>query len=151
MNGALRTMLATRDGLIPVTSGFTPQSSAAAKRLRAAVAAVAHGASGDRFAVPRPMQCQPLSPARQSTGFYRAESFTSHGPSGRLGPPLLEIPDIMGCGRTATDSRRQNVWSQADSRTVVSGQIAGEAHVSLGTVKTHLKRLFSKTGTHRKV
>ena len=151
MNSALRVMLQARDGLIPAASGFAPQAKAPATVFARAVANAAAGGPGGRFAVPRPSGAAPYFVLVSRLGAATAGALTSRR-------PILVIVSDPSSSADFDRALLQETYGLTPAECLVACQLANghsieslaeQMHVSVGTVKTHLKRSFSKTSTHR--
>lgn len=145
MNRAARALLREGDGLLLSSRGVVASTPGATTALLRGIDRAAQGEAG-RVQVPRPSRA-PLSlrvePHPGSPGSAAAVVFAtdhesrsprSHGLMARYGLTPTE----------ASVARRLAAGAGLE-------QIAGELHISINTVRGHLKQIFGKTRTHRQV
>jgi DNA-binding CsgD family transcriptional regulator len=150
INNPLRAMLQARDGFVAVGSAFAPQDKPAAKAFARALINAASGGPGASFAVARPSGATPY--------FVLVSRFGGEQLRSPMKRPILVMVSDPSSPVDFDRALLQETFSLTPTECLIACQLANgssiesvadEMCISVGTVKTHVKRLFSKTGTHR--
>lgn len=151
VNRVLDAVLARKDGLSLTRRGLAADAPSAGRRLQTAIAEAAAGGPPSAVLIERPSGERPYAvlvapvPADAADeGAAQARvSVVIAEPDRPPGLRLRTLQDLYGL--TAAETRLLDALARGQAL----GEIADAAGISVHTARTHLKRVLSKTGTHR--
>jgi DNA-binding CsgD family transcriptional regulator len=157
VNRYAETLLQERDGLVCDRTGISAATAGATRQLRQLIAIAAQpekyaGAQSLRLCLPRPSMRRPLVIRVMPLSRAAAETFGSaaaeiivfiHDPhrAGHSDEPIL----MAAFGLTEREADVAALLAQGCDLAMIAEVLS----ISIGTVRSHLKHVFSKTGTSR--
>lgn len=157
LNKQAQRIVAEADGLTIQRSGLAAATRSATRQLRQAVAALARehdGASAERLRLrlDRPSLRPALMATLMPVWRLRAEHMSGDAPRVAIFLKELAAPlriDNMAVAEAFRLTRREAEVAALIGAGYDLERIAGMLDMGLATVRSHLKRVFSKTGMHR--